>query len=118
VEEDELVGPLGVVASRELGGVAGIPEVGEARPLHDPAGIDVEARHDALRERRRRERNRRRVPCVTEPAVCGLHPRTTSDRCSVPAYSALPTTTASSPRSRSAWTSSALRTPPLAITGR
>ena len=37
---------------------------------------------------------------------------------SVPEYSALPTTTASTPSSRRAHTSSATRTPPLAMTGR
>ena len=51
-------------------------------------------------------------------SVIGAHPRITCASLSVLSYSALPVTTASQPRSRSAQMSSAVRTPPLAITGR
>ncbi len=44
VEKDELVGTFGVIARRQLHGIAGIDEVDEAHALHDPSGIDVEAR--------------------------------------------------------------------------
>ena len=48
VEEDELVGALGVVARGELDRVAGVADVDEVRALDDAAGVDVEARDDAL----------------------------------------------------------------------
>src|SRR3954465_12573265 len=48
VEEHELVGALGVVALGELDRVAGVADVDEVRPLHDPAGVDAEARDHAL----------------------------------------------------------------------
>ena len=47
VEEDELVGALVRVAFGELGRVALVDEVDEARALDDPAVGDVEARDDA-----------------------------------------------------------------------
>ena len=43
VEEDELVGALGVVAAGQLDRVAGVEEVGEPHALDHPAGVDVEA---------------------------------------------------------------------------
>ncbi len=43
VEEDELVGALGVVAGGQLDGVAGVAQADEVDALHDPAGVDVEA---------------------------------------------------------------------------
>ena len=46
VEEDELVGALGVVRPGELDGVAGIAEVDEVDALDDAARVDVEARDD------------------------------------------------------------------------
>ena len=48
VEEDELVGALGVVARGQLDGVAGVAQVDEVRALDDAAGVDVQARDDAL----------------------------------------------------------------------
>ena len=48
VEEDELVGALGVVALGELDGIAGVADVDEVRALDDAAGVDVEAGDDAL----------------------------------------------------------------------
>ena len=48
VEEDELVGALGVVALGQLDGVAGVADVDEVRALDDAAAVDVEARDDAL----------------------------------------------------------------------
>ena len=48
VEEDELVGALGVVALGELDRVARVADVDEVRALHDAPGVDVEARDDAL----------------------------------------------------------------------
>ena len=46
VEEDELVGSLGVVAGRQLDRIAGVAEVDEVDALHHPTGVDVEARDD------------------------------------------------------------------------
>ena len=48
VEEDELVGALGVVARRELHGVAGVTQVDEVDTLHHPPVAHVEAGDDAL----------------------------------------------------------------------
>ena len=41
VEEHQLVGALGVVASRQLDGVAGVTQLDEVHALHDTAGVDV-----------------------------------------------------------------------------
>ena len=49
VVEDDLVGALGVVAGRQLDGVAGIAQPGEPHALDDPAGVDVKARDDPHR---------------------------------------------------------------------
>ena len=46
VEEDHLVGALGVVAAGQLDRVAGVDEVDEVHALDDPTGVDVEARDD------------------------------------------------------------------------
>ena len=46
VEEDQLVGALGVVAGGQLDRVAGVAQVDEVDALHDPAGVDVEAGDD------------------------------------------------------------------------
>ena len=43
VEEDELVGTFGVVAGRQLDGVAGVAQTDEVHALDDAAGVDVEA---------------------------------------------------------------------------
>ena len=48
VEEDQLVGALGVVALGELDRIARVTQVDEVRALHDTAGIDVQAGDDAL----------------------------------------------------------------------
>ena len=48
VEEDELVGALGVVARGQLDRVAGVAEVDEVVPLTTRPGVDVEAGDDAL----------------------------------------------------------------------
>jgi hypothetical protein len=44
VEEDHLVGALGVVPSRQLDRVAGVAQAHEFDPLHHPTVADVEAR--------------------------------------------------------------------------
>ena len=48
VEEDELVGALGVVVRGELDRVAGVADVDELRALDDAAVVDVHAGDDAL----------------------------------------------------------------------
>ena len=48
VEEDQLVGALGVVALGQLDRVAGVAQVDEVGALDDAAGVDVEAGDDAL----------------------------------------------------------------------
>ena len=48
VEEDQLVGPLGVIPRRDLDRIARVAEVEEVRPLDHPAMVDVEARDDPL----------------------------------------------------------------------
>ncbi len=48
VEEDELVGPLGVVAGSELDRIARVAQADEVRALDDAPGVDVEAGDDAL----------------------------------------------------------------------
>ena len=50
VEEDELVGALGVVALGQLDRVARVAQADEVRALDDAAGVDVEARDDALQD--------------------------------------------------------------------
>ena len=52
VEEDELVGALGVVALGELDRVAGVAQVDEVGALDDPPGVDVEAGDDPLQRHR------------------------------------------------------------------
>ena len=47
VQEDQLVGEVGVVARRQLGGIARVAEVHEAGSLDDATGIDVEAGNNA-----------------------------------------------------------------------
>ena len=44
VEEDELVGAFGVVASRELDRIASVANADEVHALDDAAGVDIEAR--------------------------------------------------------------------------
>ena len=46
VEEDQLVGALGVVAGGQLDRVAGVAQVDEVDALDHPAGVDVEAGDD------------------------------------------------------------------------
>ena len=46
VEEDQLVGALGVVEPGHLDGVACVAQLAEVDALDDPSGVDVEARHD------------------------------------------------------------------------
>ena len=48
VQEDQLVGPLGIVPRRHLDRIAGVAEVQEVRPLDHPAVVDVEAGDDPL----------------------------------------------------------------------
>jgi len=48
VVEDELVGPLGVVALGELDGIAGVADVDEVRALDHPSAVDVQAGNHAL----------------------------------------------------------------------
>ena len=50
VEEDQLVGALGRVALGQLGRVALVDEVDEARPLHDATVRDVQARDHPVAE--------------------------------------------------------------------
>jgi hypothetical protein len=59
VQEDELVGALGVVARRELDRVAGIADVDEVGSLDDPPIGDVEAGDQALQRHPRSVRARR-----------------------------------------------------------
>jgi len=54
VEEDELVGALGVVALGQLDRVAGVAQPDEVGPLDDAAGVDVEARDNAFEDHRPR----------------------------------------------------------------
>ena len=76
VEEDQLVGALGVVAGGQLDRVAGVAQVDEVHALDDAAGVDVEAgddpgdphdRHPGQRGERlgRRRSGPRRAPCPT-----------------------------------------------------
>ena len=50
VEEDQLVGALGVVAQGALHGIAGVPQGDEAHALDHPAAVHVETGHEALGE--------------------------------------------------------------------
>ena len=52
VQEHELVGSVGVVARGEFHRVAGVAQVLEPDALHHAAGVDVEARDDALGQHR------------------------------------------------------------------
>ena len=49
IEEYELIGPLPVIARRELDRVAGIAQPYEIRALHDTAIFDIETWYDAFR---------------------------------------------------------------------
>ena len=97
VEEDELVAAFPVVVRGELDRVAGVAQLLEAGALHHATRVDVEAGHDALREGHGR-------PLITWESFRLF------------SYSALPVTTASHPMSWRRQTSSASRTPPLAMT--
>jgi len=50
VEEHEFIRSLGLVAGGDGDGVAGIDEIEEPRPLHDPPLVHVEAGDDPLGE--------------------------------------------------------------------
>ena len=50
VEEDQLVGALGVVGQRGLDRIAGVAQVEELHALDHAAVLDVQARDDALGE--------------------------------------------------------------------
>ena len=54
VEEDEFVGPLGIVGAGTLDGIPGITDVLELGSLDDPAAIDVETGDDAFTEHQKR----------------------------------------------------------------
>src|SRR6266508_1529595 len=108
VEEDQLVGALGVVDGGKLDGVAGVDQVDEGHALDDPAGGHVQAGDHPPRERH------------DDPPL-PLRVASASATVKRPAYSALPTMTPSRPRTASgasARRSSRLETPPEAITGR
>src|SRR6266545_3344635 len=108
VEEDQLVGALGVVDGGQLDGVAGVDQVDEGHALDDPAGGHVQAGDHPPRERH------------DDPPL-PLRVASASATVKRPAYSALPTMTPSRPRTASgasARRSSRLETPPEAITGR
>ena len=49
VEEHDLVGALGVVATGQLDRIAGVDEIDEVHALDDPTGVHVEAGDDAGR---------------------------------------------------------------------
>ena len=76
VQEDQLVGPLGIIARRHVDRVARVAEVDEVRPLDHAAVVDVEARDDPLGQHAQSQ------PCMP-PAVnrwparrsCFLAPR-------------------------------------------
>src|SRR5262249_1507869 len=48
IQEDQLVGPLGVVTGRHVDRIARVPEVHEVRALDDTTVVDVEAGDDPL----------------------------------------------------------------------
>ena len=48
VEEDQLVGPLLLVAARDLDRIAGVAQVQEVDALDDAAAVDVETGNDPL----------------------------------------------------------------------
>jgi hypothetical protein len=50
VEEDKLVGPLGVIALSQLHRVARVAQADEVGSLHNPPGIDVQTRNDSLQD--------------------------------------------------------------------
>ena len=52
VEEDQLVGALGVVALGQLDRIAGVAQADEVRALDDSPRVDVEAGDDALEDHR------------------------------------------------------------------
>ena len=90
VEEDELVGALGVVALGELDRVARVADVDEVGALDDPAGVDVEAgdhaleRHQRLRAapaRARRRCGRSRPARACAPAAAARRARSRSGCC-------------------------------------
>ena len=48
VQEDQLVGPFVLIPGSHLHRIAGIAQVDEVRPLHDPPPVHVQTRNHAL----------------------------------------------------------------------
>ena len=77
VEEDQLVGALGVVALGQLDRVAGVAQADEVGALDDAPAVDVEAGDDALEDHRPRvaAAAQSRGPSDRPPAGCGAAQR-------------------------------------------
>src|SRR5680860_985920 len=109
VQEDQLVGTLGVVGARQLHGIAGVTQVDELHALDHTTRVDVEAGDDPGGQPFSRTGGSRAHPRATASASASVKR---------PAYSALPTIAASTrgcaPRSTSR--SASDDTPPLAVT--
>src|SRR5439155_12908736 len=100
VEEDQLVGAFGVVPGGALHGVAGVAQRHEAHALDDAAAVHVEARDEPLREHQ-----------ATASRACASVSRFS--------YSALPSTTSSTPNASSRCSrrrSASDEKPPAAVT--
>ena len=69
VEEDQLVGPLLLVARSNFDRIAGVAEIEKIRPLDDPAPVNVEARNDAVWRTWRPSRGNMVVPAWFEQAL-------------------------------------------------
>jgi hypothetical protein len=54
VEEDQLVGPLGIVGTGALDRIAGITDILESCSLDDPPTIDIETGDDSFAEHPKR----------------------------------------------------------------
>ena len=81
VEEDELVGALGVVVRGELDGVPGVADVDELRALDDATVVDVHAGDDALVVQRSVVRGPKKVSSITcRPALFGSRPFSASQK--------------------------------------
>jgi hypothetical protein len=52
VEEDELVGPLGIVGLGGFDGITGIAQFEELDPFHHATGMDVQTWNDSARQHR------------------------------------------------------------------
>jgi hypothetical protein len=52
IQEDQFVGPLGIIGAGTLDRIPGVTNVLELRSFHDPPTVDIKAGYDSLAKHR------------------------------------------------------------------